>query len=240
MPAINQRAGNESLQVGSVGGNLTVNSKGKGLGAWGCFAISVVAIMAGLAGAIIYIAKVTGEAVDKNVPIVASVAMQQATVNASFVVPAYTPSTPVPVKVDSSEVSADVTQFARSFLGFAVQAEARSVTESNDAYVSLVMTGEPLREVQALITTCKSRGMVCDIQFDLSRSYIKNIEVITSHRLQVDSCEYLGVNYYDASTRALAGNQPLHFVSASYTIETTPSGPYITGLATQDPTTSCP
>ena len=159
-------------------------------------------------------------------------ALPQAPPSGQVVVAVIT-SEPAP---DSSNPSApaDITpedwQAIEDFLRRAVAAEIAAYQYGDPSYASMFY-GDALQTIQNQITDLNSQGVMLAAQFDANGSYIHDIRVISSNRIEVDSCEYWVQEYYDRQTGTLLESTSWTLVPQTIMIEYLNGDFYITSVA---------
>lgn len=149
------------------------------------------------------------------------------------VVVAVITSEPAPDSSDQSD-PADITpedrQAIEGFLRRAVAAEITAYQYGDPSYASMFY-GDALQTIQTQIADLNSRGILLAASFDSDNSYIQDIRVTGSNRIEVDSCEYWANEYYDRQTGALLDSASWTLVPQTIMIEYLNADFYITSVA---------
>ncbi len=153
------------------------------------------------------------------------------------------PSNPVVVAVITSEPASnssnqsaptDITpeqwQAIESFLRDAVAAEIAAYQYGDPSYASMFY-GDALQTIQNQIADLNSQGVLLAASFDSENSYIDDIRVTGSNRIEVDSCEYWANEYYDRQTGVLLDSLSWTLVPQTIMIEYLNEDFYITSVA---------
>ncbi|MGH2523873.1 MAG: hypothetical protein ACRDH2_15315, partial [Anaerolineales bacterium] len=143
------------------------------------------------------------------------------------------PTAPVSTQIPATHMlgaSAELVQVVSNFLGYAAVMEARSYVESNDWYVSQVMTGEPLRLVQQAIANFRNQGVIFSPWLDFTQSRLVDIRALNANTLEVDACEWWGAHYYRALDGAYLQSDQVQLLPQTITIESSTSKVYITNV----------
>jgi len=141
--------------------------------------------------------------------------------------------------VELQSRSQELEDFVEEFLTGAVAAEIATYENNDDSYISLFMTGAPLRHVKANLESLSAQGMVFVPAFDPNKSKTADIREITNGRLEVDRCEFWSGSYFAQSDRALVSTDPVELVPQTITLEFLPDGWFITSIEFYDDSSFC-
>ena len=160
-------------------------------------------------------------------------------------------SNPVVVAVITSEPAPDSSnqsspsgitpeqwQAIEYFLGGAVAAEIAAYQYGDPSYASMFY-GDALQTIQTQIADLNSQGVMLAAQFDANSSYVHDIRVISSNRIEVDSCEYWAQEYYDRQTGVLLESTSWTLLPQTIMIEYMDPDFYITSVAFYDDQAFC-
>lgn len=129
-----------------------------------------------------------------------------------------------------SDVTPEQWQAIENFLRGAVAAEIAAYQYGDPSYASMFY-GDALQKIQAQIADLNSRGILLAASFDSSSSYIHDIRVTGSNRIEVDSCEYWANEYYDRQTGVRLDSASWTLVPQTIMIEYLNADFYITSVA---------
>lgn len=130
----------------------------------------------------------------------------------------------------SSDITAEQWQAIEDFLRGAVAAEIAAYQYGDPSYASMFY-GDALQTIQTQIADFNSRGILLAASFDSDNSYIDDIRVTGSNRIEVDSCEYWANEYYDRQTGVLLEAASWTLVPQTIMIEYLNKDFYITSVA---------
>src|SRR5215213_3811692 len=129
-----------------------------------------------------------------------------------------------------SDITLEQWQAIEDFLRRAVAAEIVAYQYGDPSYASMFY-GDALQTIQNQIADLNSRGIFLAASFDSDNSYIDDIRVTGSNRIEVDSCEYWENEYYDRQTGALLDSASSTLVPQTIMIEYLNADFYITSVA---------
>jgi hypothetical protein len=130
----------------------------------------------------------------------------------------------------ASDITPEEWQAVEEFLRTAVAAEIAAYQYSDPSYATMFY-GDALQTIQGQIQDLISRGIFLDAHFDYDTSYIHDIRVTQTNRIEVDSCEYWSHDYYDRQTGALLSSDSWILVPQTIMIEYVNADFYITSVA---------
>jgi hypothetical protein len=128
------------------------------------------------------------------------------------------------------DITPEERQAIESFLRDAVAAEIVAYQSGDPSYASMFY-GDALQTIQTQIADLNSRGILLAASFDSDNSYIHDIRVTGSNRIEVDSCEYWAQEYYDRQTSTLLESTSWTLVPQTIMIEYMDPDFYITSVA---------
>jgi hypothetical protein len=131
---------------------------------------------------------------------------------------------------DQAEISPEQWQAVESFLEAAVVAEITAYQYGDPSYATMFY-GDALQRIQDQIADLNSKGILLSARFDFDNSYVHDIRVTQSNRIEVDSCEYWANDYYDRQTGMLLGSDSWTLVPQTIMIEYLNANFYITSVA---------
>lgn len=243
MNQINQKAGKNSIQAGVVGRDLKVDNRKMGMGAWGCLALSIIAITSVVAVVLNAITRETGLTIREAAPAMVTMAVVQATTYAPVPIPVSQPvSNPVTNVGASTDIPPEISQFVSNFLGMAIELQIKAYSELNPAYVEDIMYGPPLQQIQSNIAQLQIKGQYYIPYFDYSQSRYVDIRIIdgtsTEATLEVDICEVSGGTYY-AWDGSLLQEVPVDLYPQTITIYLTNAQAWITNVVFHSSASFC-
>lgn len=138
--------------------------------------------------------------------------------------------TSVPVS-DSQYVSPEIWQAVEEFLNLAVVSEIAAYQYGDSSHAATMFHGDAMQSLQDQIADLNSRDVMMSARFDYDTSYIYDIRLLQSDRIEVDSCEYWANDYYDRQTGALLSSDSWSLVPQTILIEYLNAEFYITSVA---------
>ncbi len=129
-----------------------------------------------------------------------------------------------------SNISPEQWQAVEDFLRNAVNAEVTAYQYGDPSYANMFY-GDALQSIQNQISDLNSKGILMDAHFDYDKSYIRNIRVPQTNRIEADSCEYWANNYYDRQTGSLISSDTWTLVPQTIVIENLNNNFFITSVA---------
>ena len=195
----------------------------KGCAGWlkGLFAgvFALIAAGSGLVAILQYLNPPVPQPASSN-PIVVAVVTSESVSNISNV-----SNPPMPADITSEQW-----QVIDEFLQGAVAAEIMAYQYGDPSYASMFY-GDALQSIQDQIVDFNSKGIMLAAYFDSDKSYIHDIRVTPSNRIEVDSCEYWANEYYDRQSGVLLESMSWMLVPQTIMIEYFNSDFYITSVA---------
>ena len=137
---------------------------------------------------------------------------------------------PVSNSSSQSDITPEQWQAVEDFLLRAVVVEIAAYEYSDPSYASMFY-GNALQTIQTQIADLNSQGIMLAARFDSANSYIHDIRVTSSSRIEVDSCEYWANEYYDRLTGTLLESTSWTLVPQTIMIEYLNADFYITSVA---------
>jgi hypothetical protein len=145
--------------------------------------------------------------------------------NTVIVVPATNVPTPGPADITPEEWQA-----VEEFLSLAIVSEITAYEYGDPSYAT-TFSGGAMETIQSQIADLNSRGVLLMAQFDPDNSYIYDIRVTPTSKIEVDSCEYWTHDYFDRQTGTFIDSDPWELVPQTITIEELNENFYITSIA---------
>ncbi len=118
-------------------------------------------------------------------------------------------------------------QATKIYLRGAIAAEITAYYYSDPAFASMFY-GNALQSIQNQIQDLNVKGVYLEILFDENNSYIQNIRVPQTNRMEVDFCGYWTNNYHDRLTSNLITPGAWTLIPQTIVIENLNNNSYIT------------
>lgn len=224
MSATNQRAGDDAKQIGSVEGNVTIYARAKGLGAWGCIAISVVAIVIVAVTVVIVGGQLMNHTIDASVQPPAQISRNYQ----PDVAPITTDKIQLP---QSSGITSQAKQAIANLIVEADIAEIKALWYQDDSYLTQAYAGNALQEIQQYIGTIQKKGVLRLSLIDLDKSYYTDMRLVGNSVLAVDECEYWMDTDYDPNTGNQLSQTDWQLVPQTINIEAVGDSLYVTSIS---------
>lgn len=116
---------------------------------------------------------------------------------------------------------------------------ARPLRNNNSSIAAAVMAGEVLASLESSLAELNQQGLVMISEIDYYQSYIDDICVITSTRIEVDTCEVWTNTIYRASDGEPLNSEGPALLPQTITIEQLDSSWYITTVQFHDVASFC-
>lgn len=126
-----------------------------------------------------------------------------------------------------------------NFLTRAIELEIEAFANNDPAIAAEIFAGDVLVEVQNAINDNINQGVVQISELDFYKSYIDDIRVVNSNRLDVDTCETWSTATYRQSDGAFLDSEGPTLLPQTITIERLSEGWYITGVVFFDAPAFC-
>lgn len=136
-----------------------------------------------------------------------------------------------PVSDFQTTINQEQWQAVEGFLKEAVAAEIAAYQYGDPVYAATMFSGDALQTIQYQIEDLNSRGVLLSASFDYDNSYIKDIRIVQTDRIEVDSCEYWSNEYYDRQNGTFLTSDPRKLVPQTILIEYLDQNFYITSIA---------
>ena len=140
---------------------------------------------------------------------------------------------------EQEDISPELEEDVSDFLTTAIELQIEAYRNSNSSIAAPVMAGEVLASLESSLAELNQQGLVMISEIDYYQSYIDDIRVITSTRIEVDTCEVWTNTIYRASDGEPLDSEGPALLPQTITIEQLDSSWYITTVQFHDVPSFC-
>jgi hypothetical protein len=122
-------------------------------------------------------------------------------------------------------------QYVKDYILVWLQLQELSFMHSDAQCLTEIMTGQPLQAMRGLIEDIRSEGMVLRPVYNLERSYLADVRILSVDAIQFDLCLYVSEEFTDALGNYVSSN-PEELLEITGTMESSSESTpfYITNL----------